>query len=437
MHRFTFKLPLLVLFAICFLMQTALVQAEDESDPNKEIVYRASLGRSNDVQMLIKQNADVNAKNEKGVPLVALAAMRKDQEAFRVLDTLIGSGANINAQDANGETALFYAARDGYKEMVTYLLEHGVDYYLPNNKGDIARTIAFNAGHNGLVETMDKFVTDLSKKRAAEYRNYNKELEDRNRQIEEQILQQRLAQEEAAMKAADEAAAKAENVKTEAKVKPSSQKSETETSPVKQIPAEVLPPKAEPPQPTGPSPEELEAAKQKEFEAKRETQAFKDDMFQLAFHSCAFQYLSFCSQTGQRTDVTFEQLSDGIEAQRENTLTLMKKIPKEYGLEKSYADQISHGAKQRVQNDMNQMPSKQYIFEHGVCKMDDVRVRCKAIGNSWRDLASEIEEEAPPVNETGSQSTSPRKNNLLKKQPSQKKTATQKKYGSKNHHKKY
>ena len=43
------------------------------------------------------------------------------------MKSLIENGANVNAKDKNGQTALMLASQNGYTEIVEYLAEHGAD----------------------------------------------------------------------------------------------------------------------------------------------------------------------------------------------------------------------------------------------------------------------------------------------------------------------
>ena len=48
---------------------------------------------------------------------------------------LIKTGANINIQDSEGRTPLFYAANHDYMHVVYLLIEAGADWNIINNKG--------------------------------------------------------------------------------------------------------------------------------------------------------------------------------------------------------------------------------------------------------------------------------------------------------------
>lgn len=53
-----------------------------------------------------------------------------------VVGTLISSGANVNAQDGHGETALFVAAEAGHAQIVRLLAAAGADPSLPDHRGN-------------------------------------------------------------------------------------------------------------------------------------------------------------------------------------------------------------------------------------------------------------------------------------------------------------
>lgn len=64
-----------------------------------------------------------------------------DQEPALVA-VLLAAGANPNAQDRDGLTALMYAASQGRVELVKLLLAHGADVQVKNARGDTAWTLA-------------------------------------------------------------------------------------------------------------------------------------------------------------------------------------------------------------------------------------------------------------------------------------------------------
>jgi ankyrin repeat protein len=61
-------------------------------------------------------------------------------------------GADVNARDANGYTALHHAASRGDVEMILYLVEHGADVTVVSRKGETAADMA-----NGPVQRVRPF----------------------------------------------------------------------------------------------------------------------------------------------------------------------------------------------------------------------------------------------------------------------------------------
>src|SRR5689334_19841495 len=97
----------------CVLLMVMGGSAWAAADLKSELVYRTNLGSAEDVGLLLKQGANANEVNNDGTPLIALASARRDKEGINVIETLLKGGADLNAKDARGQTALFYAARNG------------------------------------------------------------------------------------------------------------------------------------------------------------------------------------------------------------------------------------------------------------------------------------------------------------------------------------
>ncbi len=68
---------------------------------------------------------------------------------FRVAELLLQHGASVDAQDVRGDTALAYAACNGYLDIVRLLLDHGSDSSLRNSAG---RTVLEEVGYELLAK---------------------------------------------------------------------------------------------------------------------------------------------------------------------------------------------------------------------------------------------------------------------------------------------
>lgn len=328
----------------------------------KELLYRSSLGRGDDVKLLIKQGAAANATNDAKVPLLSLAAARKDSEAVPVMDALLAGGADVNAKDANGQTALFYAARSGNKISVELLLRKGIDYYSLDNFGDIARTVAFRAERKDIVDMMDNFVRAQSERAL----NLN---EATNKLAMEQIAVPNAlpieTPEQKAIREAQEAREKAEREAQLAREKAERERQEAEARRIAE-----------------------EKAKREEEEAKRiyaeNVVRLRTQVTLLAYNACAFQYWSYCQSAAQTTVLDDNRLTSTIKSHQIMAERISMDIMEMMNVDQKYTANIIEGSKTRIYDELEAMPSRTARKQLGVGTMEDVKKRCDIIANSWQ-----------------------------------------------------
>ncbi|MBR4682018.1 MAG: ankyrin repeat domain-containing protein [Elusimicrobiaceae bacterium] len=130
------------------------------------------------VTKLLKAGSDINATDNKGrtvlLDFIGKLEERKEtlsdeaqmfgdenypniKEFIDYLQTLIKAGANVNAKDNNGSTALIYAtkAKSGnYEGIVSVLLKAGADVNAKDNDGKTAIKLAQEAGNTKIVELL-------------------------------------------------------------------------------------------------------------------------------------------------------------------------------------------------------------------------------------------------------------------------------------------
>ncbi|MDE3060996.1 MAG: ankyrin repeat domain-containing protein, partial [Pseudomonadota bacterium] len=293
--------------------------------PAGEMVYRASLGSADDIRVLLKQGASANQTNNIGVPVLCLAAARSDKEGIEVAKALLAGGADINGTDKNGQTALFYAARNGNLPMVNFLLEHGIKYYAEDKDDTIARTVAFDNGYTDIVKAMDDFVKAQTKKVEEDYKKAYALIAERKKQEQEK--------------------------------------------------AEKLRKAAETPSPASPPVDKaVEARKAENME--RLAQG-------LSYHACEFQYWYFLGAVKQESELSPDELDIAVDTHKKQVEAIEKTLADEYGKQPKFVADIVNSAEKRIFNQLSGLDTNFSRHEKGVGKMDDAESRCQHIARDW------------------------------------------------------
>ena len=95
-------------------------------DYSKELAPVATavlLERIDDLQRLVKEGADINAQDELGRSALIMA-MDQDDANPEWLEFLSASGINVNLQNKDGDTALDLARYNSNQEAIDLLLKH-------------------------------------------------------------------------------------------------------------------------------------------------------------------------------------------------------------------------------------------------------------------------------------------------------------------------
>ncbi len=104
-------------------------------------MYGAAAGSKDTTALLIKSGANVNAKDIGGrTALMATATKSNLSSSYAerlkdVAELLIKSGVEVNAKDNEGMTALMLAARWGNKDTVELLIKSGANVNAKDNEG--------------------------------------------------------------------------------------------------------------------------------------------------------------------------------------------------------------------------------------------------------------------------------------------------------------
>jgi ankyrin repeat protein len=106
------------------------------------------LGENDIVRQLLKQGAEVNARDSDGFSALHRASSK---EQVKTVGLLLKSGALINIQNDKKETPLFLAAEAGSYKMVKLLLSKGADPTILSSKKKSALAVAISNQHKDVA----------------------------------------------------------------------------------------------------------------------------------------------------------------------------------------------------------------------------------------------------------------------------------------------
>ncbi len=134
------------------------------------------------VQFLIKSGANLNQINQDGTPALMIAAYRGYADMVKLLWE---NGADINLIDKDGDTALNLVIKTNNLEITRFLLEKGADPYL----GIGALTVAIREGYEEMVKFLIDWGIDLNKPNFQGYTPIIEAITHKNLSITRQLIQ--------------------------------------------------------------------------------------------------------------------------------------------------------------------------------------------------------------------------------------------------------
>jgi ankyrin repeat protein len=143
---------------IAALTPSASLEPAGVIDPRqaKLRIQAESTARQAIVAALLAAGASVTEPGDAGVrPLMQLSAWGYSPAVdLRLMQQFLRHGADVNARDDSGTTALMLAARRGKKDLVKLLLSKRADPKIKNCHGEDAASLARFGGFVGLAEEL-------------------------------------------------------------------------------------------------------------------------------------------------------------------------------------------------------------------------------------------------------------------------------------------
>ena len=168
------------------LLDKGAVVNQEDHDYNTALISAAREGYINTVSLLLEKGADVNAWNNKGVTALMYAS---EYGYTDIVSLLLANGADVNAEDNKGKTALIRAINYGWwsedddddydlpsltkaeiegqiDNTVSLLLEKGADVNAEDNNGNTALHYASKHGYTEIEKLINHYRrTELMKQR--------------------------------------------------------------------------------------------------------------------------------------------------------------------------------------------------------------------------------------------------------------------------------
>ena len=130
---------------------TKLTQMQ-QKELNNKFIAAAKNGDIKNVRELLANGADVDAKDKDGETALHWAACSGKVD---IATFLIENGADVDAKSNYGKTALHWAAFFGHVDVAKILIENGVNVNVKNKNNDTAVEVAIRYGHHQIAELIE------------------------------------------------------------------------------------------------------------------------------------------------------------------------------------------------------------------------------------------------------------------------------------------
>jgi ankyrin repeat protein len=116
------------------------------------LLYAATAGKVQKFKLLMKEGADIKARNDRGSTLLMSASSKNG--SLEIVQEILNKNVDVNETSNNGGTALVRAASWGKLDIVIQLLKKDADVNAKNNDRDTALMCASANGYLNIVKKL-------------------------------------------------------------------------------------------------------------------------------------------------------------------------------------------------------------------------------------------------------------------------------------------
>jgi len=132
---------------------------KNQKELNDKLLIASSQNSSEEIELLLKQGAEINCCDESGRFPIHRASEKGHVATIKILAKL---GGDVNKTDNNGNTALMLAADNGHVEAIKALCELGAEIDKADNDGRTALILATDNDHVEAIETLLELGADIN-----------------------------------------------------------------------------------------------------------------------------------------------------------------------------------------------------------------------------------------------------------------------------------
>lgn len=140
---------------------------------NTALMYAVSAGHHEAASLLLRQGAGITLTKPNGMSILDIAASREHERLypllmtarffaaarlgeFEMLTALLEEGVDVNSYSPQGWTALMMAAVNGHLDAARVLLNYGADLGIQDERGWTAAKLAAHKGHLDVARFLDQ-----------------------------------------------------------------------------------------------------------------------------------------------------------------------------------------------------------------------------------------------------------------------------------------